>query len=158
MATIISAEDLPQKVQQAVEPAVLNAMVAGANAKASRVAPCLTEADPDALAEAKLILMGALQRWSEAGAGALASLQQGAGPFQMTQTMDTRQRTGFNLWPSEIQQLQSLCSKEGEGKAFAVDTVSGGSNAHVPWCDLMFLGASCSCGTDIAGFPLYELG
>lgn len=158
MTTIITTADLPKKVQESVEAEVLDAMVAGANARASRVAPCLAEGSEDTLAEAKLILMGAVQRWSEAGSGALASLQQGAGPYQMTQTMDTRQRTGFNFWPSEIEQLQALCSKEDEGKAFAIDTAPGGSNAHLPWCDLMFLGATCSCGASIAGYPLYELG
>src|SRR5690625_7056033 len=78
-------------------------MVAGANARALRVAPCLAEPDKlHARDEAKLILIGAVQRWSEAGSGAIA--QTSAGPFQLA--TDTRQRTGFNLWPSEIEVLQ----------------------------------------------------
>src|SRR5687768_16739346 len=90
-------------------------MVAGASAKASRVAPCLTwtgtpveEPVPsaDQLAEAKLVLLGAVRRWAEAGSGALSS--QTAGIF--AQTIDTRQRTGYNLWPSEITDLQAICS------------------------------------------------
>src|SRR5699024_12204137 len=94
-------------------------MVAGANARAARVAPCLTETGNDsARAEARLILAGAVQRWAEAGAGAIQQVT--AGPFG--QTLDTRQRTGFNFWPSEIEVLQSLCAEDNSG-AFGVDTL-----------------------------------
>lgn len=159
MAEIIVPTDLPATVQSHELVAV---MVAGANAKASRVAPCLTWAAEDAdhpapsidqLAEAKLVLIGAVKRWAEAGAGALQS--QNAGPFGMT--VDTRQRTGFNLWPSEIEQLQAICRTDGKAGAFSIDTAPGGS-AHLPWCDLMLGGTTCSCGADIAGYPIYELG
>lgn len=43
------------------------------------------------------------------------------------------------------------------GGPYAVDTVSSDST-HVPWCSLAFDAAYCSCGADIAGFPLYEGG
>lgn len=125
MAEIIAVTDLPTAMQSAE---LVGAMVAGANAKASRVAPCLTwdgtEADKpaptvDQLAEAKLILIGAVKRWAEAGAGAFQ--QQTAGPFGVT--VDTRQRTGFNLWPSEIDDLQAICrSGESSKDAFVIDT------------------------------------
>ena len=209
-ATIIQVTDLPAAMQTADSVAM---MVTGANAKASRVAPCLIDptssawaattdyaledrvrlADgeflevttagtsgamipkvptnigdtvtdgtvtwtriaptPDQTAEAKLVLLGAIRRWIDAGAGALQS--QTAGPFGVT--VDTRQRTGFNLWPSEISSLQEICATGGEAKAFSIDTAPSGS-AHLPWCDLYFGSASCSCGTDIAGYPIYELG
>lgn len=114
---ILDKTDLPTSVQSHELVATL---VAGANARAARVAPCLLEADnTGARAEAKLILAGAVQRWSEAGAGAYQSVT--AGPFG--QTLDTRQRTGFNLWPSEIEVLQQLCATD-NGGAFTLDTTT----------------------------------
>jgi hypothetical protein len=136
-------------------------MVAGANAKASRVAPCLTwdgtvtdqpAPTADQLAEAKLVLIGAVKRWAEAGAGAFQ--QQTAGPYGMT--VDTRQRTGFNLWPSEIEVLQDICSSGPTGReTFSVDTVPV-STIHAASCSINFGAAYCDCGADIAGFPLFE--
>lgn len=142
---IITVDDLPQKVQS---HEMVDAMVAGANARAFRVAPCLAEPDGEsARAEAKLILIGAVQRWSEAGSGAVA--QASAGPFQLA--TDTRQRTGFNLWPSEIEVLQELCAKD-LGGAFAVDTVSPlGTGFHDEACALMFGATYCSCGAVLTG-------
>src|SRR5690606_11439660 len=100
---IIQVSDLPESMQSAE---LIEVMVAGANAKALRVAPCLASAPTeDQIAEAKLILIGAVKRWVEAGAGAFT--QQTAGPYSVT--TDTRQRSGFNLWPSEIEALQALC-------------------------------------------------
>lgn len=150
MAAIITSNDLPDDV-------AANAMAAtwvnGANARASRVAPCLVSTDPaataDQLAEAKLILIGAVTRWAQVGAGAIQS--QTAGPFGVT--LDTRQRGGFNLWPSEINQLQDICKNGSESKAFSVDTLGSGGY-HSPICSLYF-GSSCSCGADIAGQPIY---
>lgn len=209
MATVITVADLPASLQAAE---LVWAMVDGANAKASRVAPCLTPptsfwaaataytvdqkvaltggqvlkvttagtsgaSEPvapdlgatvtdgtvvwtriaptaDQLAEARLILIGAITRWAQAGSGAMQ--QQTAGPFGMT--VDTRQRTGYNLWPSEITDLQAICKTPGEGSrvAFSIDTAPVCSD-HLPWS--LMLGATyCSCGVDIAGYPLYELG
>lgn len=211
MAEIIVVADLPTALQTAE---MIDTMVAGANAKASRVAPCLTDptstawtataayavADrvklaagefleaavagtsgatvpivpalvdgtvvdgsvtwkritptPDGIAEAKLVLIGAVKRWAEAGAGALQSQQ--AGPYGVT--VDTRQRTGYNLWPSEITDLQAICKAGGAtGRlAFSMDTAPACSD-HLPWCSLMMGAAYCSCGVDIAGYPIYEL-
>lgn len=113
---ILELGDLPATIRSRE---LVATMVAGANARAERVAPCLLEPGKDAeRAEAKLILIGAVQRWTEAGAGAVQSTT--AGPFGMT--VDTRQRTGFNLWPSEIEVLQQLCAGE-TGGAFTVDTM-----------------------------------
>src|SRR5690348_2326308 len=137
MTEIITVTDLPAALQSAE---LVAAMVAGANAKASRVAPCLTwdgsvtdqpAPTADQLAEAKLVLIGAIKRWVDAGSGALQS--QIAGPFALT--VDTRQRTGYNLWPSEITDLQAICSTGTAGReAFSLDTAPAGS-AHLPWCD-----------------------
>lgn len=125
MSEIITVSDLPASLQSGE---MVAAMVAGANARATRVAPCLAwdgsdPAEPapseGQLAEARLILIGAVKRWAEAGSGAFQ--QQTAGAFSVT--MDTRQRTGFNLWPSEITDLQAICIRDVEGKAFEVDTM-----------------------------------
>lgn len=157
MAAIIDVADLPTALQSAE---MIADMVDGANARASRVAPCLadttTPPTSDQLAEAKLVLLGAVKRWAEAGSGALQS--QTAGPFGMT--VDTRQRTGFNLWPSEIQELQAICSTGSVGReAFSFDTAPTSTlSGHSPICDLFFGGLTCSCGANLTGglYPLYE--
>jgi hypothetical protein len=209
VATIIAVTDLPAALQSAE---LVDAMVDGANAKASRVAPCLTAPStawapttayalddkvlsgggalqvtvagtsgtvapvapdldltvvdgtvtwkriaptPDQLSEARLVLIGAITRWSQAGSGALSA--QTAGPFGMT--VDTRQRTGYNLWPSEITDLQAICKAGTDTgrQAFSIDTAPVCSD-HLPWCSLMMGATYCSCGVDIAGYPIYELG
>lgn len=164
MAAIIAVSDLPADVQSA-ELAVL--MVDAANAKASRVAPCLTwdgtvdgqpAPTPDLLAEARLLLIGAVTRWSEAGSGAVSTKTTMTGPYMSTETLDTKQRTGYNLWPSEITQLQDLCKTGGVSSAFSVDTAPSLSGVHAPWCSINFGATYCSCGVDIAGEPIYELG
>ena len=153
MAEIITVDDLPTDVAAHVLAAT---WVAGANARASRVAPCLASTDPaptaDQLAEAKLILLGAITRWHQAGSGALQS-QTALG---FSQTIDTRQRTGYNLWPSEITQLQDICKSGSDRKAFAVDTVGCGA-VHAAICSLHFGGSECSCGAALSGgTPLWE--
>lgn len=42
--------------------------------------------------------------------------------------------------------------------AFAIDMVPSAGSAHLPWCSLMMGATYCSCGVDIAGVPIYELG
>lgn len=155
MAEIITDTDLPAAVVSAVDAAELALMIAGANARASRVAPCLASTDPaptdDQVAEAKLILVGAIKRWTQAGAGAFQS--QTAGPFAVA--VDTRQRGGYNLWPSEITQLQELCGKR-ERAAFQIDTAPSRAAVHAEACALVFGALYCDCGADIAGVPLYD--
>lgn len=214
MAAIITSADLPTAIQSHES---VTLMVAGANAKASRVAPCLPDPtstawaaatayaledqvklaagqfvevttagtsggtiptvpaaigdtvtdgtvtwtriapSTDQLDEAKLILVGAVRRWAETGSGAFQ--QQTAGPFGVT--TDTRQRTGYNLWPSEIEQLQAICSDGADGSAKAFSITPGGSTAnHMPWCSFVLGATYCSCGADLTGgeYPLYEGG
>jgi hypothetical protein len=161
VAAIITFTDLPEALRT---HELIDAMVAGANAKASRVAPCLVEAfnaaapsaaQAAALDEAKLVLIGAVKRWADAGSGALAS--QTAGPFG--QTIDTRQRTGYNLWPSEITDLQGICSSISGTpgrQAFSVDVGGAYGTVHAESCALAFGATYCDCGADLAGFPLFE--
>lgn len=48
-----------------------------------------------------------------------------------------------------------LAPADTTGKAFSITPYSIGS-AHLPWCSLSMGAAYCSCGTDIAGAPIYE--
>lgn len=41
------------------------------------------------------------------------------------------------------------------GGAFDIDTVST-TSTHQPWCSLAFGATYCSCGADLAGYPLWE--
>lgn len=156
MADLLTLDDLPSSISSRIGADELDIMLAGANAKAARVAPCLVDGTDAVRAEARLVLLGALKRWSEAGSGAKQT--ETAGPF--SQTIDTRQRTGYNLWPSEIENLQSLCADASTGKVFAVDTAPGPGSAHMPWCALAFGATYCSCGADLTAdqYPLYEGG
>lgn len=47
---------------------------------------------------------------------------------------------------------------ETESGAFAIDMVPSLGSAHLPWCSLAFGATYCSCGVDIAGKPIFELG
>lgn len=42
--------------------------------------------------------------------------------------------------------------------AFAIDMVPSRGSSHLPWCSLAFGATYCSCGVDIAGKPIFELG
>jgi uncharacterized membrane protein len=46
---------------------------------------------------------------------------------------------------------------EGSG-AFSVDMAASGTVQHLPWCSVYFGATYCSCGADIAGYPIYEGG
>lgn len=39
--------------------------------------------------------------------------------------------------------------------AYSVDMI-GFATMHLPWCSLMFGATYCSCGVDIAGYPIFE--
>lgn len=47
---------------------------------------------------------------------------------------------------------------ETESGAFAIDMVPSLGSSHLPWCSLAFGATFCSCGVDIAGKPIFELG
>lgn len=133
-----------------------SAMIADAEAQATLVAPCITTLDPtvDAVkvAAVKSILRGAVLRWNDAGTGAVT--QQMAGPY--SQMVDTKLPRRGMFWPSEIEQLQGICATS--SGAFSIDTAPGTDGLHLPWCDLYFGGTTCSCGVDIAGYPIFEMG
>lgn len=213
MVDIITVDDLPSAAQAAD---LVELMVQAANAKASRVAPCLSSPTatwaastaydvgavvalvggeairalvagtsaaisptapsldatvtdggvvwerigptPDLLAEAQLILIGAVKRWTEAGSGGVSTKTTMTGPYMNTETLDTKVRTGYNLWPSEISQLQELCKSSGTSTAYTIDTAPSLLGQHLLWCSLNFGAEYCSCGVDIANEPIFELG
>ena len=96
------------------------ALIDMALARAARVAPCINDPAFEYDDAAKQLLIGTILRWNDAGSGAVTNQQ--AGPFG--QTIDTRQRSGYNLWPSEITELASLCGDNANaGKAYEVDTM-----------------------------------
>lgn len=45
---------------------------------------------------------------------------------------------------------------DGKGKAFSIDMTPASLTAHAATCSLAFGALYCSCGADIAGFPLFE--
>lgn len=135
-----------------IEQAKADEMIADALALATRVAPCIVEPDFEHAAAAKAVIRRAILRWNDAGSGAVT--QRGAGPFQ--ETVDNRQPHRSLFWPSEINELQDLCRENTGAKAYTVDMVGIGS-VHAEACSINFGANYCSCGADIAGFPLWEL-
>lgn len=135
-----------------IEPAKAMAMIEDAEAQAVLVAPCINDLaiDDPKRAAVKAILRRAVLRWNEAGTGALSSQQ--TGPYSVS--VDTRQPSRGTFWPSEIDQLQKVCATS--SGAFSIRP-SGVSSNHLPWCSVYF-GGTCSCGANIAGTPIYELG
>lgn len=138
----------------AIDSHKADAMIADAMALAAQIAPCILNDDFAHPAAAKAIIRGAILRWNEAGTGAMQSTT--AGPFAAQ--VDTRIARRGMFWPSEITDLQRLCSSSGGTRAFAVDTVGCLTPNHAEVCDLNLGGASCSCGAVLAGAPLWEDG
>lgn len=131
------------------------AMIEDCMAMAALVAPCILDPAFTHPAAAKAILRGAVLRWNESGSGAYSAETQTAGPFGYTVSMDSRQQRRGMFWPSEITQLQELCST-GKAGAFSVDTASTGFGVHSEICSVNFGATYCSCGAVLAGVPLYE--
>lgn len=166
----ISAPDLAPFAT--IPEAKATEMIADAEAMAVLAAPCLAdlntapegETPEDAasrtakISAVKAILRGAILRWNDAGTGVTQGEQHTVGPFGMQTTLAPAARRAM-FWPSELEQLQSICATGEQGKAFAVDTAptSGYAGLHAPWCSYHFGALYCSCGVDIAGYPLFEV-
>ena len=61
--------------------------------------------------------------------------------------------------PSELDGLRRLCRLDSDnGGAFSIDMIPPFGSLHLPWCSLAFGATFCSCGVDIAGKPIFELG
>ncbi|PFG16281.1 hypothetical protein ATK74_0815 [Propionicimonas paludicola] len=134
------------------------AMITDALAQAVIVAPCLGGTDdlsPEVAAAAKAILRSAIVRWHDAGSGAITTESETAGAFSHSKTVDTSRKRKGSFYPSEITELQRLC-RTSKARAFTI-SMSDSGTTHLPWCDVMFGGTSCSCGASLAGAPIYEL-
>lgn len=142
-----------------IDPEKADAMIEDAVAQAILVAPCLaTESDLDANQKAavKSILRGVVLRWNDSGSGAWQ--QQSIGPASLT--IDTRHQRRSLFWPSEIEQLQAVCTAVNGGAtgAFSIDTAPSCSITHAEACSINFGANYCSCGAVLTGcWPLYEL-
>ena len=106
-------------------------MIADAEAWAVVAAPCLAtpefQADVSMSAAARAVLRQAILRWHDAGTGAVT--QTVSGPH--SQSVDTRQTRKGMFWPSEISQLQALCSDSDlVGGAFEVDTMPANAGTY----------------------------
>jgi len=89
---------------------------------------------------------------SQDGMEGLESFQETTGPF--SQTFKPVNPAGdFYLTKSEKTALGS-----GVQRAFGVQIADMGGIQHLPWCNLNFGATYCSCGADIAGYPIYEAG
>lgn len=103
---LLTVEDLtPFGVTTPVDQ--LAEMIADVEALAGQVAPCLTGTLPETqAAAARAVLRGAVLRWvGQLGAD---DRQMMAGPFSIGPVSGNERRP--LLWPSEITQLQGVCS------------------------------------------------
>ena len=104
---LLSVQDIPASVARKADAVLLQKWIDGLNGQIARVAPCILTGNADIQAEAQLILLGAITRWSTAGTGMLQSGQAGQFGF----SIDTRQGSfGYTLTPSEENRLLALCS------------------------------------------------
>lgn len=55
-----------------------------------------------------------------------------------------------------IDEWWDLLSPDDGVGAFTLDMAPTGASVHLPWCNLNFGAAYCSCGADVAGAPIYE--
>ena len=150
--------DLPYLVEAAdlapfatIEQAKAEAMIAAATAQAVIAAPCLaTELDAVQQAAAKAILVAAITRWNDAGAGGKTTVSDTVGPFSHSETLDTSgQRRGL-FWPSEIRSLQAVCKRT--PKPFLID-MGGAAVTHRPTCARAFAANYCDCGAELGMDP-----
>lgn len=158
MGTFVTIHDLAPFAS--IDPVKAEEMIEDAEGLAVLAAPCLGS-EPSTLTDlqrkaVKAIIRGAILRWDEAGSGIRQSIT--TGPFG--ETTDTTQVRKGMFWPSEITNLQSICSDGQKGKAFSVDTVGSlGGPMHVDICSINMGGGYCSCGASLTlGYPLWETG
>lgn len=110
-------------------------------------------ADPQGLDPAvpRMIVCAMVKRAMLAGTdqAVAASIQQTAGPYSQSTTFANP--TGdLYLTSGERRML-----KGSPQQAFTVSMASGYGRAHAISCSLRFGATYCSCGSDIAGFPIY---
>jgi hypothetical protein len=79
-----------------------------------------------------------------------SSIQEATGPFSQTFTPVNPSGDFY------LTKLERRALGDGATKAFGVQVAGIGAVQHLPWCALNFGAAYCSCGADIAGYPIYE--
>lgn len=115
MAEILKVSDLPESITEAIDEPTLDDMVAALNAKATRLAPCLDDADADLLIEARMLLRSIITRWVTDGVSAKGG-QETSGPASLSTVVSQPwQVTGWRWRPSEITEIQSLCESDSPG-------------------------------------------
>lgn len=153
-SSLIGVDDLTPFAD--VDKVKAQAMIDDAIARAKLAAPCIIDPTFEHRDVVKSILRGALLRWIEAGSGAVTTHSTGTGPFANSTTIDNRQQRRGMFWPSEIDDLRSLCETT-KKQAYSIDTAPPLGGGHLLWCARSFGANYCSCGADINnGTPLYE--
>lgn len=56
-----------------------------------------------------------------------------------------------------LEEWWDLLAPDQNAGAFVIDTY-GTASTHLPWCSYTLGASYCTCGVDIAGVPIYELG
>lgn len=102
----------------------------------------------------KMIVCSMVKRSMIAGADVegVTSTQQTAGPFSQSQSFSNPMG---NLYLTKAERKMLGC---GGQEAFTVALAPLPGSVHRPWCSLAFGATYCSCGADIAGYPIYEAG
>lgn len=155
MGQYLQPEDVFPFVE--VDLARLVILIEDAEVFATMVVPTLTEPSSisaDQRRQVKTILRRAVIREADAGTG--SKVQESAGPYSYT--VDTRSLRGASfLTEDEEETLRTICGVGRSNQVFSVD-VTPTLTEHLPWCDLMFGGVTCTCGASLAGYPIYEGG
>lgn len=148
MGQFIEVEDV-MLFNQDEDEDVVEAMISDAEALATAQVPeLLSLTDERGLKSIKAILRQAINRWIEAGSGAVVT--ESAGPF--AQTLDTRALRRGTFFNAEIQQMATIAGrKKKTGKAFSIDMA--GFKSHVLTCSIHWSGP-CSCGLADVGAVL----
>lgn len=134
------AAAIARRLQPPADPATVQDYIEDAWAKAISIAPCIAEdtfppgatdeQKANKVAELKAILRAIILRWHEAQAGGLTGKTNMAGPYQQALQLDARPKRGYVLQPSEIVDLQRLCTRR--GAAFSVDTIPDEVQNDIP--------------------------
>ena len=129
-----------------IDPAKAEAMIADAEAIAVTHAPALatlTMPLPWQSAALLAVLRGAILRWDGAENGD-AVTQTSFTVAGMTESQSYQTRRGM-FYPSEVEQLKTICKTEDAGKTFYLDVAGDdGFPPHPAWC--RWLGNCAQCG------------
>ncbi|QFG10028.1 head-to-tail adaptor [Mycobacterium phage IdentityCrisis] len=152
MSELLSPADLAPFAE--IDPDKAQAMIDDVLALAGLAAPCLDDEnlDESKAKAARAILRGAVLRWNEAGQGGRTQVTETTGPFQYSETFDNSRPRRSLLWPSEITQLQAICSGDRrDRKPWSYDTAGGGGLQHGDTCAVNLGATFCDCGAIYTG-------